>query len=66
VLALRQPRQNNANRVVKHFKKLGAVVVLKIAATGAFINKLAIAKDVPTFAASIIEFALKLSREIIE
>ena len=52
--------------MVKHFKKLGAVVVLKIAATGAFINKLAIAKDVPTFAASIIEFALKLSREIIE
>jgi hypothetical protein len=66
VLALKQPRQNNANGVVAHFKKLGAVVVSKVAATVAFIHKLAIAKDVPTFAASIIEFAPKLIREIIE
>lgn len=66
MLALRQPGENNTNRVVEHFKKLGAVVVSKVAATDAYVYRLAIAKDVPTFAASIIEFALKLRREIIE
>jgi hypothetical protein len=66
VPALRQPGENNTNGVVEHFKKLGAVVVSKVATTDAVIHKLAIAKDVPTFAASIIEFAPKLIREIIE
>jgi hypothetical protein len=66
VLALKQPRQNNANGVVAHFKKLGAVVVSKVATTDAVIHKLAIAKDDPTFAASIIEFVPKLVRKIIK
>jgi hypothetical protein len=52
--------------VVEHNKKLGVVVVLKVAATGVFINNIDIAKDAPTLAASIIEFAPKLTREIIE
>lgn len=66
MLALKQPRQNNANGVVGHFKKLGAVVVSKVDATSEYIYNLASAKDVPTFAASIIEFVPKLIRDIIE
>jgi hypothetical protein len=52
--------------VVGHFKKLGALVVSKVAATVAFIHKLAIAKDDPTFATSIIEFTFKVIGLIIE
>jgi hypothetical protein len=52
--------------VVEHNKKLGVVVVLKVAATGVFINNIDIAKDAPTLTVSIIEFAPKLTREIIE
>lgn len=66
MLALRQPRGCNANGVVWHFKKLGALVVSKVAATVAFIHKLAIAKDDPTFATSIIEITFKVIGLIIE
>ena len=66
MLALKQSRVSKANGVVRHFKKLGARVVLKVAATSAIINKLAIAKDAPTFVASIIELASKLIREILK
>jgi hypothetical protein len=52
--------------VVRPFKKLGARVVLKVAATSAIINNLAIAKDAPTFFASIIELVSKLIREILK
>ena len=66
MLALKQLRVSKANGVVRPFKKLGARVVLKVAATSAIINNLAIAKDAPTFVASIIEFASKLIREILK
>ena len=66
MLAPKQSSESRPIRVVEHNKKLGVVVVLKVAATGVFINNIDIAKDAPTFVASIIEFALKLSREIIE
>ena len=66
MLALKQSRVSKANGVVRPFKKLGARVVLKVAATSAIINNLAIAKDAPTFVASIIEFASKLIREILK
>ena len=66
MLALKQLRVSKANGVVRLFRKLGTRVVLKVAATSAIINNLAIAKDAPTFVASIIEFASKLIREILK
>lgn len=66
MLALKQLRVSKANGVVRLYKKLGARVVLKVAATSAIINNLTIAKDAPTFVASIIEFASKLIREILK
>lgn len=66
MLAPKQSSESRPIRVVEHNKKLGVVVVLKVAATGVFINNIDIAKDAPTLAASIIEFAPKLTREIIE
>jgi hypothetical protein len=57
---------SKANGVVRPFKKLGARVVLEVAATSAIINNLAIAKDAPTFFASIIELVSKLIREILK
>jgi len=66
VLALKQLRVSKANGVVRLFRKLGTRVVLKVAATSAIINNLAIAKDAPTFVASIIELASKLIREILK
>ena len=50
--------------MVRLFRKLGTRVVLKVAATSAIINNLAIAKDAPTFVASIIEFASKLEKSL--
>ena len=66
MLALKQLRVSKANGVVRLFRKLGTRVVLKVAATSAIINNLAIAKDAPTFVASIIELASKLIREILK
>ena len=66
MLALKQSRVSKVNGVVGHFKKLGARVVLKVAATSAIISNLAITKDAPTFVASIIEIAPKLISEILK
>ena len=66
MLALKQLRVSKANGVVRLFRKLGTRVVLKVAATSAIINNLAIAKDAPTFFASIIELVSKLIREILK
>ena len=66
MLALKQSRVSKSDGVVRHFKKLGARVVLKVAATSAVISNLAIAKDAPTFVASIIEFVSKLIGEILK
>jgi hypothetical protein len=50
--------------VVEHNKKLGVVVVLKVAATGVFINNIDIAKDAPTLAVSNVEYIPKVIRKI--
>ena len=66
MLAPKQSSESRPIRVVEHNKKLGVVVVLKVAATGVFINNIDIAKDAPTFFASIIELVSKLIREILK
>ena len=64
MLALKQLRVSKANGVVRHFRKLGTRVVLKVAATSAIINNLAIAKDAPTLAVSNVEYIPKVIRKI--
>jgi len=50
--------------VVEHNKKLGVVVVLKVAATGVFINNIDIANDATTLAVSNVEYIPKVVRKI--
>ncbi len=64
MLAPKQSSESRPIRVVEHNKKLGVVVVLKVAATGVFINNIDIAKDAPTLAVSNVEYIPKVIRKI--